>query len=230
MKSGKLLIGFAPLGYSADISLHLIKALSTVDIIAAEDTRRLQNLIKLCGIQLSGKLVSFFSQNEKNRTLYLIKAIESGSNVLIISDSGLPILNDPGYYLIKSCIKYNIQIICLPGPSAITTALIISGLPVNRFCFEGFAPRKQADRVNWFKKLSFETRTIVFFESPRRLNRTLNDATHILSPYRRVVICREMTKIYEEVNRGSLGDLVLWSNKDILGEITIVISGKTNFV
>ena len=153
--------------------------------------------------------------------------IKGGATVLLVSDAGMPLISDPGYRLVAACIDAGLPITCLPGPSAVTTALAVSGLPSERFCFEGFAPRKHAARIAWLKTLAAEPRTCVFFESPRRLADCLRDAVDELGPERRAVVCRELTKTHEEIIRGTLVELAAWANDGVLGEITVVLAGAT---
>jgi 16S rRNA (cytidine1402-2'-O)-methyltransferase len=208
-----------------DASARLITALSSADIVAAEDTRRVRTLAQALEVRITGKVVSLFDQNEATRIPGLLDAIRSGSTVLVVSDAGMPLINDPGYRLVSACVDAGLTVSCLPGPSAVTTALAVSGLPSDRFCFEGFAPRKHAARVSWFAALAAEQRTCVFFESPRRLADTLRDAAEALGGQRRAVVCRELTKTHEEIVRGSLSELVDWAGDGVLGEITVVLAG-----
>ena len=157
----------------------------------------------------------------------LVSEIAAGATVLVVSDAGMPLINDPGYRLVAACAEAGLPVSCLPGPSAVTTALAVSGLASDRFCFEGFAPRKHAARLAWLQTLAAESRTSVFFESPRRLAETLRDAVEVLGPERRAVVCRELTKTHEEVRRGSLAELAEWAADGVLGEITVVLAGGT---
>jgi 16S rRNA (cytidine1402-2'-O)-methyltransferase len=225
MSVGRLLIGATPLGQPSDASARLIQALRSADVIAAEDTRRVRNLAKSLEVTPTGRVVSLFDQNEAARVPALVDDISGGATVLLVSDAGMPLINDPGYRLVTACIEAGLPISCLPGPSAVTTALAVSGLPSDRFCFEGFAPRKQAARLAWLAGLATEQRTCVFFESPRRLPVCLNDAVDQLGPDRRAVVCRELTKVHEEIVRGSLGELAEWAADGVLGEITVVLAG-----
>jgi 16S rRNA (cytidine1402-2'-O)-methyltransferase len=222
---GRLLLAATPLGQVGDASARLVEALGTVDVIAAEDTRRVRTLAQALGVKPAGRVVSFFDQNEASRVPWLIEEIEGGATVLVVSDAGMPLINDPGYRLVAACAEAGLQVSCLPGPSAVTTALAVSGLASDRFCFEGFAPRKQAARVSWMASLSGEQRTCVFFESPRRLADCLRDAVDTLGPDRRAVVCRELTKTHEEIRRGSLKELADWAADGVLGEITVVLAG-----
>ncbi|MGV0801528.1 ribosomal RNA small subunit methyltransferase I, partial [Mycolicibacterium elephantis] len=164
-------------------------------------------------------------QNEATRVPRLVDEIRGGATVLMVSDAGMPLISDPGYRLVTACIDADLPISCLPGPSAVTTALAVSGLSADKFCFEGFAPRKQAARRAWLQTLATEQRTCVFFESPRRLAETLADAVDVLGAERRAVVCRELTKTHEEVARGSLAELAEWAADGVLGEITVVLAG-----
>lgn len=227
MTPGKLLIGATPLGRPDDASARLVEALQTADIVAAEDTRRVRGLAQSLGVQPTGRILSFFDQNEASRVPGLVEEIAAGATVLVVSDAGMPLINDPGYRLVAACAEADLPVSCLPGPSAVTTALAVSGLASDRFCFEGFAPRKHAARLAWLQTLAAEPRTTVFFESPRRLAETLRDAVEVLGPSRRVVVCRELTKTHEEIRRGSLGELAEWAADGVLGEITVVLAGGT---
>ncbi|MGX9787651.1 16S rRNA (cytidine(1402)-2'-O)-methyltransferase [Mycobacterium sp. MMS18-G62] len=225
MSPGRLLIAATPLGQPSDASARLMSALGSADVIAAEDTRRIRTLAQALEVKLAGKVVSLFDQNEASRIPALIDDIRAGATVLLVSDAGMPLINDPGYRLVVACVDAGLSVSCLPGPSAVTTALAVSGLPSDRFCFEGFAPRKQSARVTWLKTLAAESRTCVFFESPRRLPGTLKDALDVLGPSRRAAICRELTKTHEEIVRGSLAELADWASGGVLGEITVVLAG-----
>ena len=227
MGTGRLLLGATPLGQSADASHRLIDALTNADVIAAEDTRRVRGLAKSLEVTIRGRVISLFDQNEMTRVPALVADIAAGATVLVVSDAGMPLINDPGYRLVSACIEAGLMVSCLPGPSAVTTALAVSGLPSDRFCFEGFAPRKQSARRSWLAVLAVEPRTAVFFESPRRLADCLADAAAQLGPQRRAVVCRELTKTHEEIRRGTLGELVDWAAEGILGEITVVLAGAT---
>lgn len=227
MTPGKLLIGATPLGQPDDASTRLITALRTADIVAAEDTRRVRGLAQSLGVQPAGRILSFFDQNEASRVPGLVEEIAAGATVLVVSDAGMPLINDPGYRLVAACAEADLPVSCLPGPSAVTTALAVSGLASDRFCFEGFAPRKHAARLAWLQTLAAEPRTSVFFESPRRLGETLRDAVEVLGPERRAVVCRELTKTHEEIRRGTLAELAEWAADGVLGEITVVLAGGT---
>lgn len=225
MSPGRLLLAATPLGLPADASARLISALRSADVVAAEDTRRVRTLAAALEVRIAGRVVSLFDQNEATRVPALVDDIKGGATVLVVSDAGMPVINDPGYRLVSACVQAGLPVSCLPGPSAVTTALAISGLPADRFCFEGFPPRKQSARKTWLASLALEERTAVFFESPRRLAACLQDAAEVLGPDRRAVVCRELTKTHEEIVRGSLAELAEWATDGVLGEITVVLAG-----
>lgn len=227
MSPGRLLLGATPLGQPYDASTRLVTALRTADVVAAEDTRRVYALARALEVTPAGRVVSLFDQNEATRVPGLVGDIRAGATVLLVSDAGMPLISDPGYRLVAACVEAGLTVSCLPGPSAVTTALAVSGLPAEKFCFEGFAPRKHAARMSWLATLAAEPRTCVFFESPRRLADTLGDAVDALGAQRRAVVCRELTKTHEEIVRGSLGELAEWARDGVLGEITVVLAGST---
>ncbi|HME15279.1 MAG TPA: 16S rRNA (cytidine(1402)-2'-O)-methyltransferase [Mycobacterium sp.] len=227
MTGGRLLLGATPLGQPSDASRRLIAALSSADVVAAEDTRRVRTLAKALDVRIGGNVVSFFDHVEASRVPELVDAISAGATVLVVSDAGMPLINDPGHRLVAACLDAGLPVQCLPGPSAVTTALAVSGLPSDKFCFEGFAPRKQSARKGWLASLAGERRTTVFFESPRRLPACLRDAVDQLGGDRRAAVCRELTKVHEEVVRGSLAELATWAADGVLGEITVVLAGAT---
>jgi len=179
------------------------------------------------GVAIGGRVISVFDQNEATRVPALVAEIAAGATVLLVSDAGMPLINDPGYRMVTACVEAGLTVSCLPGPSAVTTALAVSGLPSDRFCFEGFAPRKQSARRSWLAALAAEPRTALFFESPRRLADCLSDAVDQLGAQRRAVVCRELTKTHEEIRRGTLGELAEWAAEGVLGEITVVLAGAT---
>jgi 16S rRNA (cytidine1402-2'-O)-methyltransferase len=227
MTGGRLLLGATPLGQPSDASPRLIAALSSADVVAAEDTRRVRTLANALDVRIGGNIVSFFDHVEASRVPELVDAISAGATVLVVSDAGMPLINDPGHRLVLACLDAGLPVRCLPGPSAVTTALAVSGLPSDKFCFEGFAPRKRSARSAWLASLAQERRTVVFFESPRRLPACLRDAVEQLGGDRRAAVCRELTKVHEEVVRGSLADLATWAADGVLGEITVVLAGAT---
>ncbi len=225
MDSGTLLLAATPLGDARDASARLIEALGTAEVVAAEDTRRVRNLASALGVTPVGKVVSYYEAVESARAPMLLDALREGSTVLLVTDAGMPSVSDPGYRLVSACVTEGLPVTCLPGPSAVTTALAVSGLPSDRFCFEGFPPRKTGDRRKFFGRLVAEERTSVFFEAPHRLADTLADAVSVLGEQRPAAVCRELTKTYEEIKRGSLGDLAEWAAEGVRGEITVVLGG-----
>lgn len=227
MTTGRLLLGATPLGQPSDASPRLLDALARAEVIAAEDTRRVRTLAKALDVRITGRVVSAFDRVEATRVDAVIEAIRAGATVLVVSDAGMPVISDPGFRLVAACVAAGLPVQCLPGPSAVMTALAVSGLPAEKFCFEGFAPRKKAARRGWLDSLADERRTCVFFESPRRLSACLHDAVERLGGSRKAAICRELTKVHEEVVRGSLSELATWADDGVLGEITVVLAGAT---
>lgn len=219
-----VIVAATPLGNIADASARLMQALQHADIVAAEDTRRVRNLAQALGIEIRGKVVSNFDHNEEGRAAQLVEAARSGT-VLVVSDAGMPLVSDPGHSIVAAAAEAGVPVTCFPGPSAVPTALALSGLGVGHFLFDAFAPRKAGPRKAWLESLRGEKRAIVFFESPHRLAQTLADAAAVLGEDRPAAVCRELTKTYEEVKRGSLGELAKWAEDNARGEITVVIEG-----
>jgi 16S rRNA (cytidine1402-2'-O)-methyltransferase len=222
---GRLVLAATPLGDTGDASPRLVTALATADVIAAEDTRRLRTLASALNVTPSGRVVSFYEDVETARLPKLLESLRAGETVLLVTDAGMPSVSDPGFRLVAACVTEDLPVTCLPGPSAVTTALALSGLPCDRFCFEGFAPRKPGERGKWLASLASEPRTAVFFESPHRVASTLADAAAALGGTRRAAVCRELTKTYEEVKRGTLASLAEWAADGVRGEITVVLEG-----
>jgi 16S rRNA (cytidine1402-2'-O)-methyltransferase len=221
-----LTLAATPLGNPLDASPRLKAAIESAQIIAAEDSRRFHRLAADIEARFTARVLSFFEGNESDRTEELLKQLAQGVNVLVLSDAGMPTISDPGFRLMRDAIAANIEVHVIPGPSAPTMAIALSGLPTDRFTFEGFAPRTSGARLAFFEALRFEERTIVLFEAPHRLLESLTDARSILGSARRGAICREMTKRYEETIRGTLDDLIDWAtNNEVLGEITLVFAG-----
>ena len=221
-----VILAATPLGNVADASARLMQALAHADVIAAEDTRRVRNLAQALGIEISGSVVSNFDHNEQARAQQLIDAAQHGT-VLVVTDAGMPIISDPGLSLVDAAAERDIPVTCFPGPSAVPTALALSGLGVGHFLFDAFPPRKPGPRKAWLESLRNEKRAIVFFESPHRIADTLADAAQVLGGDRPAAVCRELTKTYEEVRRGSLAELAEWASEGVKGEITVVIEGGT---
>jgi len=216
----------APLGNAADASPRLRAELAAADVIAAEDTRRLRRLAQDLQVHPTGRIVSYFEGNEAARTPELVQAAREGARVAVITDGGMPSVSDPGFRLVRAAIEAGIPVTVAPGPSAVTTALALSGLPSDRFCFEGFPPRRPGERRTALSRLAAEDRTLVFFEAPHRLAATLADLVATFGADRFACVARELTKTYEEVRRGTLGDLAAWAGAgEVRGEITLVIAG-----
>ncbi|MFI6868345.1 16S rRNA (cytidine(1402)-2'-O)-methyltransferase [Nocardia sp. NPDC050406] len=224
-ESGRLVLAATPMGDIGDASQRLRDALASAEIVAAEDTRRTRSLAKALGIEITGRVVSFYDHVETARIPMLLDEIASGRTVLLVTDAGMPSVSDPGYRMVAACVERGLPITCLPGPSAVTTALALSGLPVERFCFDGFPPRKSGQRKEWLRTLAGEPRACVFFEAPHRLADCLADAVEVLGSERRAAVCRELTKTYEEVVRGTLAELAAWAVEGARGEITVVLEG-----
>src|SRR5450755_4651140 len=222
---GELVIAGVPLGNVGDASARLRSALETADVIAAEDTRRLRRLAADLDVRLSARVVSYFEANEATRTGDLVADLTAGRRVLLVTDAGMPSISDPGYRLVVAALAAGVGVTCLPGPSAVTTALALSGLPVDRFCFEGFLPRRGGARSARLVELAREPRTMVFFEAPHRLAESLSAMGVAFGVARPAAVCRELTKTYEEVRRGTLGDLAAWAGEGVRGEITVVVEG-----
>lgn len=221
---GILIIAATPLGNVGDASARLVDAIASADVIAAEDTRRLHRLARDLGVSITGDVVSLHDSVEEGRSRTLVERLHRGDSVLVVSDAGMPLVSDPGYRLVRACLDGGIEITVLPGPSAVLAALAVSGLPVDRFCFEGFLPRKAGERRRRIAELADERRTMIFFEAPHRLADALADLVDVLGADRPAAICRELTKTYEEVRRGSLGELAAGLGEP-RGEITLVIGG-----
>ena len=214
-----------PIGDVLDASARLGRVLAEADVVAAEDTRRLRRLTGELGITPAGRVVSYFEGNERERTAELVEALEQGLTVVVVTDAGMPSVSDPGYRLVAAAIEAGVEVTAVPGPSAVLTALALSGLPVDRFTFEGFLPRKPGERARRLAELAGEPRTMVFFEAPHRLTASLEAMSDAFGADRRTAVCRELTKTYEEVKRGPLTDLVTWSKDGVRGEITVVVAG-----
>jgi 16S rRNA (cytidine1402-2'-O)-methyltransferase len=221
-----LILAATPLGNPGDASPRLKRAIESASIIAAEDSRRFHRLCTDIEVTFTARVLSFFEGNEIERTRELISELKSGATVLVVSDAGMPTISDPGFRLMRDAIAEGIEVSVIPGASAVTMSVALSGLPTDRFSFEGFPPRTAGARLATFEKLRFEERTMVFFEAPHRLAESLIDAVIVFGADRLGAICREMTKRYEETIRGNLGELSNWaSSYEVLGEITLVIAG-----
>ncbi|HEX6469569.1 MAG TPA: 16S rRNA (cytidine(1402)-2'-O)-methyltransferase [Streptosporangiaceae bacterium] len=222
---GTLILAGAPIGRPEDASARLRAALAGADVIAAEDTRRLRRLAADLEVVPSARVVSYYDANERARARELIGELRAGRDVLVITDAGLPGVSDPGYRLVAAAVAAGVPVTVVPGPSAVTAALIVSGLPTDRFCFEGFLPRKTGERATRLAALAPEPRTMVFFEAPHRLAAALTAMAEAFGADRPAAVCRELTKTYEEVRRGPLGELAAWAAAGVRGEITVVVGG-----
>jgi 16S rRNA (cytidine1402-2'-O)-methyltransferase len=220
-----LVLAATPIGRVADAPPRLSEELATADVVAAEDTRRLKRLTGDLGVTITGRVVSYFEGNESARTPVLLEALLNGDRVLLVTDAGMPSVSDPGYRLVVAAVEHDVLVTAVPGPSAVLTALAVSGLPVDRFCFEGFLPRKAGERSRRLHALAREERTMVFFEAPHRTEVALAAMAEALGADRPAAVCRELTKTHEEVRRGPLADLVTWAAEGIRGEVTIVVAG-----
>ncbi|MFD4723965.1 16S rRNA (cytidine(1402)-2'-O)-methyltransferase [Streptomyces seoulensis] len=223
--TGTLVLAGTPIGDVADAPPRLSKELAEADVIAAEDTRRLRRLTQALGVTPGGRVVSYFEGNESARTPELVEELRGGARVLLVTDAGMPSVSDPGYRLVAAAVEHDIKVTAVPGPSAVLTALALSGLPVDRFCFEGFLPRKGGERLSRLREVAEERRTLVYFEAPHRLDDTLAAMAEVFGADRRAAVCRELTKTYEEVKRGPLAELAAWAAEGVRGEITVVVGG-----
>ena len=229
MSGGQLILAATPLGNILDASPRLKETLEQADLIAAEDTRRAKRLFADLNLEIKAPIISLFEENEIEKIPDIIEKLKNGLKVVVISDAGTPAISDPGYRLVTKAIKENISITVIPGPSAVLSALVLSGLPTDRFSFEGFIARKGKERIEILNNLNTQSRTMVIFESPRRTLQTLQDIQEIVGDDRKASVVREISKTYEEVIRGTLKELVAWANsKEVLGEITLVIAGVEN--
>ncbi|NJP49902.1 16S rRNA (cytidine(1402)-2'-O)-methyltransferase [Streptomyces sp. SBST2-5] len=223
--TGTLVLAGTPIGDVSDAPPRLAEELAAADVVAAEDTRRLRRLTQALGVTPRGRVVSYFEGNESARTPELVEELAGGARVLLVTDAGMPSVSDPGYRLVAAAVERDVRVTAVPGPSAVLTALAVSGLPVDRFCFEGFLPRKAGERLTRLREVAGERRTLVYFESPHRLDDTLAAMAEVFGGTRRAAVCRELTKTYEEVRRGELAELAAWAAEGVRGEITVVVEG-----
>jgi len=219
-----LILAATPIGNLSDSSARLIEHLGTSRFIAAEDTRTLLKLANGLGVKLNAKLFSLHEHNEADRVQQLLEIAQT-EDVLVVSDAGMPTVSDPGFVLVRAAIEAGIQVTVIPGPSAVLAALAVSGLPTDRFSFEGFLPRKSGERKKFFTELLNESRTMVFFESPHRIKDSISDAVAVFGPDRKATVSRELTKKFEETVRGSLAELLSWAEVEPRGELVLVIAG-----
>lgn len=222
---GELVLAGTPIGDVADASPALLAALTSANVIAAEDTRKLRDLAARLGIAIEAKVVSHFEGNEAARAQALVAEIAAGARVVVVTDAGMPLVSDPGFRLVNAVIEAGMKVRVVPGPSAVLAALAVSGLPTDRFCFEGFLPRKAGERSRRLAELATEPRTMIFFEAPHRLGAALTGMSDAFGAGRPAAVCRELTKTYEEIRRGPLADLAGWAAAGVRGEITVVVGG-----
>jgi 16S rRNA (cytidine1402-2'-O)-methyltransferase len=230
MSTGTLVLAATPIGDPRDAAPRLAEELAPADVVAAEDTRRLRRLLTDLGVTPTGSVVSYHEHNEAARTPDLVERLVAGERVVVVTDAGMPSVSDPGYRLVAAAVESGVRVTCVPGPSAVLMALAVSGLPVDRFCFDGFLPRKPGERARVLADVAEERRTIVFFEAPHRLAETLAAMRDAFGPDRRAAVCRELTKTYEEVRRGTLEELAVWAADGVKGEITVVVAGAERAV
>ncbi|MBT3165752.1 16S rRNA (cytidine(1402)-2'-O)-methyltransferase [Streptomyces sp. Vc74B-19] len=223
--TGTLVLAGTPIGDISDAPPRLAEELAGADVVAAEDTRRLRRLTQALGVTPKGRVVSYFEGNESARTPELVEELAGGARVLLVTDAGMPSVSDPGYRLVAAAVERDVKVTAVPGPSAVLTALALSGLPVDRFCFEGFLPRKAGERLGRLREVAEERRTLVYFEAPHRLDDTLAAMAEVFGGDRRAAVCRELTKTYEEIKRGPLAELAAWAAEGVRGEITVVVEG-----
>jgi 16S rRNA (cytidine1402-2'-O)-methyltransferase len=225
-QNGLLVLAGTPIGQPTDASPRLVAELTGADLIAAEDTRRLGRLARDLGVDVKGRVTSYFEGNEAARTPWLVERLVAGERVVLVTDAGMPSVSDPGYRLVAAAVEAGVRVTSVPGPSAVLTALAVSGLPVDRFCFEGFLPRKAGERSRRLAALASDERTLVFFEAPHRTAATLAAMSQAFGEDRPAAVCRELTKTHEEVRRGPLGELAAWADTGVRGEVTVVVSGS----
>jgi len=223
--SGVLVVAGTPIGDPSDASPRLREALETADVVAAEDTRRTRRLAADLGIAISGRVVSYYDAVETARLPELLEVLREGRSVLLVTDAGMPSVSDPGYRLVAAAAAEGLPVTAVPGPSAVLTALALSAMPVDRFAFEGFLPRKAGERSRALAALAHDSRTLVFFEAPHRLAEMLAALAEAFGEDRPAAVCRELTKTYEEVRRAPLGELAAWAAEGVRGEITVVVHG-----
>lgn len=227
--SGTVILAATPIGNTADASARLIALLERADIVAAEDTRRLYALANRLGIHVSGRVIAYHDHNEREKSDGILDQVEAGASVVVVSDAGMPTINDPGLAIVRRAIERGIPVTCAPGPSAVLDALALSGLPTDRFCYEGFLPRKHSERVQHLRALLAERRTMVFYETLHRIDESMADLLEVFGPDRRMALCRELTKDYEQIRRGTIAEI----RRSVIdepprGEMVLVIAGASD--
>lgn len=225
---GTVVLAATPIGNTGDASARLIALMEGADIVAAEDTRRLYALANRLGIRVPGRVVAYHDHNERDKADGLLDQVEQGATVLVVSDAGMPTINDPGLAIVRRAIERGLPVTCAPGPSAVLDALCLSGLPTDRFCYEGFLPRKHSERVQHLRALKSERRTIVFYETLHRIDESMADLLDVLGPNRKMALCRELTKDYEQIRRGTIAEIRQSVVDDLpRGEMVLVIAGAS---
>lgn len=225
---GTVVLAATPIGNTGDASARLIALMEGADIVAAEDTRRLYALANRLGIRVPGRVVAYHDHNERDKADGLLDQVEQGATVLVVSDAGMPTINDPGLAIVRRAIERGLPVTCAPGPSAVLDALCLSGLPTDRFCYEGFLPRKHGERVQHLRALKSERRTIVFYETLHRIDESMADLLDVLGPNRKMALCRELTKDYEQIRRGTIAEIRQSVVDDPpRGEMVLVIAGAS---
>lgn len=227
--AGTVVLAATPIGNVGDASARLVALLERADIVAAEDTRRLYDLARRLGVYVNGRVIAYHDHNERDKADGLLDQVETGAIVLVVSDAGMPTINDPGLAIVRRAIERGLPVTCAPGPSAVLDALALSGLPTDRFCYEGFLPRKHSERVQYLRTLLPERRTIVFYETPHRIADSMDDLLDAFGPNRPMALCRELTKDYEQIRRGPIGEI----RQSVIddpprGEMVLVIGGASN--
>ena len=226
---GTVVLAATPIGNTADASARLIALMEHADIVAAEDTRRLYDLANRLGVHVNGRVVAYHDHNERDKADGLLDNVETGATVLVVSDAGMPTINDPGLAIVRRAIERGLPVTCAPGPSAVLDALALSGLPTDRFCYEGFLPRKHSERMQHLRMLRSERRTIVFYETLHRIADSMDDLLESFGPDRRMALCRELTKDYEQIRRGTIGEIHNSVRNDPpRGEMVLVIEGASD--
>lgn len=225
---GTVVLAATPIGNTGDASARLIALMEGADIVAAEDTRRLYALANRLGIRVPGRVIAYHDHNERDKADGLLDQVEQGATVLVVSDAGMPTINDPGLAIVRRAIERGLPVTCAPGPSAVLDALCLSGLPTDRFCYEGFLPRKHSERVQHLRALKSERRTIVFYETLHRIDESMADLLDVLGPNRKMALCRELTKDYEQIRRGTIAEIRQSVVDDLpRGEMVLVIAGAS---
>lgn len=227
--AGTVVLAATPIGNVGDASARLVALLERADIVAAEDTRRLYDLARRLGVYVNGRVIAYHDHNERDKADGLLDQVETGATVLVVSDAGMPTINDPGLAIVRRAIERGLPVTCAPGPSAVLDALALSGLPTDRFCYEGFLPRKHSERVQYLRTLLPERRTIVFYETPHRIADSMDDLLDAFGPNRPMALCRELTKDYEQIRRGPIDEI----RQSVIddpprGEMVLVIGGASN--